>query len=142
MVGPHPTASLTPAQAQAQQQSQHQASERAKLRSRKPTDKNLPEGVEDCIIGDGVQRYRELRELERRLDATMMRKRLDIQESVNRNVKVGCNVLLYDSKLTESSDPGHCESGLAILWRTSHGKRMLWIQTHSTSTPTWTLLIV
>jgi len=86
MVGPHPTA--TPAQALAQQQSQHQASERAKLRSRKPTDKNIPDGVEDCIIGDGVQRYRDLRELERRLDATMMRKRLDIQESVNRNVKV------------------------------------------------------
>lgn len=88
MVGAHPQNSLTPAQMAAQQQAQLQASDRAKLRSRKPTDKNIPEGVEDCIIGDGVQRYRELRELERRLDATMMRKRLDIQESVNRNVKV------------------------------------------------------
>lgn len=89
MVGSHPQNSLTPAQTEAQRQAHLQASERAKLRSQKPTDKNLPEGVEDCIIGDGVQRYRELRELERRLDATMMRKRLDIQESVNRNVKVG-----------------------------------------------------
>ena len=97
MVGPHPTAILTPAQAQAQQQSQHQASERAKLRSRKPTDKNIPDGVEDCIIGDGVQRYRDLRELERRLDATMMRKRLDIQESVNRNVKVSIERLMFGS---------------------------------------------
>lgn len=88
MVGTHPQNSLTPAQMQARDQALAQASDRAKLRSRKPTDKNLPEGVEDCIIGDGVQRYRELRELERRLDATMMRKRLDIQESVNRNVKV------------------------------------------------------
>jgi SWI/SNF-related matrix-associated actin-dependent regulator of chromatin subfamily D len=58
------------------------------MRSRKPTDKNIPDGVEECIIGDGVQRYRELRELERKLDSTMMRKRLDITESVNRNVKV------------------------------------------------------
>jgi SWI/SNF-related matrix-associated actin-dependent regulator of chromatin subfamily D len=86
--GPHPQNSLTPAQMQAQQQAQLQASDRAKMRSRKPTDKNIPEGVEDCIIGDGVQRYRELKEVERRLDATMMRKRLDIQDSVNRNVKV------------------------------------------------------
>lgn len=73
---------------QAQQQQALMASDRAKLRSRKPTDKSIPEGVEDCIIGDGVQRYRELKDVERRLDATMMRKRLDIQDAVNRNVKV------------------------------------------------------
>jgi len=88
VTGPHPHASLTPAQMQAQQQAQQAATDRAKLRSRKPTDKNIPEGVEDWIIGDGVQRYRELRDVERRLDATMMRKRLDIQDAVNRNVKV------------------------------------------------------
>lgn len=85
--GSHPQNSLTPAQMQAQQTAQLQASDRARTRSRKPTDKNIPEGVEECIIGDGVQRYRDLRELERRLDSTMMRKRLDIQDSVNRNVK-------------------------------------------------------
>jgi SWI/SNF-related matrix-associated actin-dependent regulator of chromatin subfamily D len=73
---------------QAQQAAQLQASDRARTRSRKPTDKNIPDGVEDCVIGDGVQRYRDLRELERRLDSTMVRKRLDIQDSVNRNVKV------------------------------------------------------
>lgn len=71
----------------AQSQAQSAAYERGKKRSRKPTDKNIPEGVEECIIGDGVSRYRELRELERRLDSTMVRKRLDIQDSVNRNVK-------------------------------------------------------
>ena len=64
------------------------ALERATTRSKKPIDKNIPEGVEECVIGDGVQRYRELKELERKLDSTMMRKRLDIQDSVNRNVKV------------------------------------------------------
>lgn len=86
--GSNPQHSLTPAQMQAQQQAQLQASDRAKIRSRKPTDKNIPDGVEDCIIGDGVRNYKELREVERRLDATMMRKRLDIQDAVNRNVKV------------------------------------------------------
>lgn len=86
--GAHPQNSLTPAQMQAQQAAQAQANDRARTRSRRPTDKNIPEGVEECVIGDGVQRYRDLRELERRLDSTMMRKRLDIQDSVNRNVKV------------------------------------------------------
>lgn len=94
MVGAHPQSSLTAAQLAAQQAAQVQANDRAKMRSRKPTDKNLPEGVEDCIIGDGVQRYRELRDVERRLDATMARKRLDIQDNVNRNVKVGAHFQL------------------------------------------------
>jgi len=97
--GSHPQNSLTPAQMQAQQAAQLQASERARVRSQKPTDKNIPEGVEECIIGDGVSRYRELRELERRLDSTMMRKRLDIQDSVNRNVKVGTMSLLHNPML-------------------------------------------
>jgi SWI/SNF-related matrix-associated actin-dependent regulator of chromatin subfamily D len=86
--GSHSQNSLTQAQMAAQSQAQSAAYERGKKRSRKPTDKNIPEGVEECIIGDGVSRYRELRELERRLDSTMVRKRLDIQDSVNRNVKV------------------------------------------------------
>lgn len=86
--GPHPQSALAPAQLQAAHQAQMHANELAKRRARKPTDKNIPDGVEDHIIGDGVQRYRDLRDLERRLDATMTRKRLDIQDAVNRNVKV------------------------------------------------------
>ncbi|CAN9165724.1 unnamed protein product [Alternaria alternata] len=46
-----------------------------------PTDKNIPEGVEDVCIGDAVARYKELREVERTLDATMMRKKLDVMDS-------------------------------------------------------------
>lgn len=86
--GPHPPVPLNQNQ-MAQQQAAHQA-ELQKRRSRKPTDKSMPDGVEECTIGDGAQRYRELRDFERRLDATMTRKRLDIVDSVNRNVKVGC----------------------------------------------------
>jgi SWI/SNF-related matrix-associated actin-dependent regulator of chromatin subfamily D len=90
--GAHPPSALTAAQAQQQQDSQRKAAEDAKRRSRRPTDKNIPEGVGDCIVGDGVQRYRELREAESKLDAAMMRKRLDIQDSRNRNFKVNiCN---------------------------------------------------
>jgi SWI/SNF-related matrix-associated actin-dependent regulator of chromatin subfamily D len=93
--GGHPTNSLTPAQMAAQQANAKRAEDRAKLRSRQPTDKNISDGVEEIIIGDGVQRYRDLRDLERRFDATMMRKRLDIQDAVNRNVKVGGYVYNY-----------------------------------------------
>ncbi|CZS97402.1 related to SWI/SNF complex 60 KDa subunit [Rhynchosporium agropyri] len=99
--GAHPQQQLTAAQYQAQQKSQDAALERAKARSTKPVDKNIPEGVEDCIIGDGVQRYRELRELERKLDSTMMRKRLDIQDSVNRNVKRYRTLRLFISNTAE-----------------------------------------
>ncbi|RAL67235.1 hypothetical protein DID88_008006 [Monilinia fructigena] len=86
------TAAPTREQMTQQQYQQQQAlilkqKEAAKKRASEPTDKNIPDGVEDVIIGDGVQRYKELRDVERRLDATMTRKRLDIRESVDRNVK-------------------------------------------------------
>ncbi|CAK7202271.1 SWI/SNF and RSC complex subunit Ssr3 [Sporothrix eucalyptigena] len=73
------------AAAAAAQQAQNNAMEAAKRRSRKPTDKTMPDGVESVIVGDGVQRYRDLRDFERRLDATMTRKRLDIVDSVQRH---------------------------------------------------------
>ena len=63
---------------------EHQLAQR---RSRKPNDRNMPEGVEDLVIGDAVQQYKDLRDVERKLDYTMMRKRLDIQDSIHRNVK-------------------------------------------------------
>ncbi|KAH6888753.1 SWI/SNF complex protein [Thelonectria olida] len=86
--GPHPSVPLTQAQIAQQQQAQAHASELAKRRSRKPTDKNMPEGVEDNIVdAGGVQRYKDLRDVERRLDATMTRKRLDIVESASRSTK-------------------------------------------------------
>lgn len=98
-MGGHPQNSMTPAQLQAQQAAQESAQSRAKMRSREPTDKVMPEWVEDVIIGDGVQNYRELREVERKLDATMMRKRLDIHDSVNRNVKVSLTLRVCFWKL-------------------------------------------
>ncbi|KAI9816072.1 MAG: SWI/SNF complex component snf12 [Thelocarpon impressellum] len=85
--GQPPPPATHPAQVQAQQAAAAQERELAKRRSRKPTDKNMPEGVEEVVIGDGVQRYKELRELERRLDAMMMRKRLDVQDAVTRHTK-------------------------------------------------------
>lgn len=87
--GPHPQVPLTQAQIAQQQQAQAHASELAKRRSRKPTDKNVPDGVEDSIVNpDAVQRYKDLRDVERRLDAIMTRKRLDIVDNASRSTKV------------------------------------------------------
>lgn len=63
-------------------QMEHQAAQR---RARKPTDRNLPDGIEDLVIGEGVKQYNKMRELEKRLDATMMRKRLEIQDTMSRH---------------------------------------------------------
>ncbi|KAI1780239.1 hypothetical protein F4818DRAFT_395058 [Hypoxylon cercidicola] len=85
--GPHHQVPLTQAQIAQQQQAAAIQVEMAKRRSRKPTDKNLPDNIDDCTVGDMATRYRELRDFERRLDATITRKRLDIVDSVNRSVK-------------------------------------------------------
>ena len=96
--GPHPSVPLTQAQIAQQQQAQAQANELAKRRSRKPTDKAIPEGVEDTTIDpDLVLLYNNLRAYERRLDATLARKRLDMIDNVSRYTKVStvvaaCNV--------------------------------------------------
>ena len=87
--GPHPSVPLTQAQIAQQQQAQAHATELARRRSRKPTDKNIPDGVEDFIVdAEGVQRYRDLRDVERRLDCTITRKRLDIMDATQRGSKV------------------------------------------------------
>ena len=62
------------------EEARRSAREAAARRARIPTDKNIPEGVEDLILGDGVKQYKDMREVERRLDAVMMRKRLDLLE--------------------------------------------------------------
>ncbi|TGJ86059.1 hypothetical protein E0Z10_g2723 [Xylaria hypoxylon] len=85
--GPHHQVPLTSAQVAQQQQQAAMQFEMAKRRSRKPTDKNLPDGIDDSIVGDVAQRYRELGDFERRLDATMTRKRLDIVDAVTRSAK-------------------------------------------------------
>lgn len=71
-------------------------------RSRKPTDKNIPEGLEEIIIGDGVQEYKRLRDIEKRLDSSMVRKRLDIQDSLSRTMKRYRTLRIWISNTTES----------------------------------------
>jgi SWI/SNF-related matrix-associated actin-dependent regulator of chromatin subfamily D len=68
---------------QAQQRAEHERRERMRRMAEAPTDKNVPDGVEEICVGDGVARYRELREVERTLDSTMMRKKLEMSDSVH-----------------------------------------------------------
>ena len=81
---------MTPEQMRAQRQreqlvqdQQRRAEEgRDKIKAKTPTDKTMPEGVDKLIVGDGVQQYKRLREVERKLDSVMMRKYLDMKDSI------------------------------------------------------------
>jgi SWI/SNF-related matrix-associated actin-dependent regulator of chromatin subfamily D len=87
---------------QHQQQQEIQKRDLAKRQSRKPTDRDLPEGIEDIVIGDVPERYRKLREIEKRLDATMMRKKLDLQDQITRNAKRPRTMRIWISNTAEN----------------------------------------
>ncbi len=94
LLGQLPPAQHAAQQAQAQMM-QQQAQQRnaaiehqlAQRRARKPTDRNIPDGLEEVVIGDGVDQYKKLREAEKRLDHLMARKRLEIHDNFSKNVK-------------------------------------------------------
>lgn len=69
------------------QRSMQHSNDAALRRSRKPADKNMPDGIEEVVIGEGVQQYKNLHDIEKRLDAAVVRKRLDIQDSISRTAK-------------------------------------------------------
>jgi SWI/SNF-related matrix-associated actin-dependent regulator of chromatin subfamily D len=75
---------MTPAQIQAARMEEVRRMEAAKRLSKKPTDREIPFELSDVIVGDGVERYTKLRDVERQLDAVMMRKRLDISDNLQR----------------------------------------------------------
>lgn len=66
-------------------QMEHQLAQR---RSKKPNDRNMPDGVEEITIGEGVRQYKELREVERKLDSAMVRKKLEMGDSAHRSKRV------------------------------------------------------
>lgn len=76
---PHPQP--TPSHTQVETAQKVAMVELAKRKTQRPVDKNIPEGVEEIIIGNGVQQYKRLREVERKLDAVMMRKRIEFHNA-------------------------------------------------------------
>ena len=53
------------------------------------------------VIGDGVERYKKLRDIERRLDATMMHKRLDLTDPYRQRTEVEGTLRLWISNTAE-----------------------------------------
>ncbi|KAL8702720.1 MAG: hypothetical protein Q9201_004096, partial [Fulgogasparrea decipioides] len=68
-------------QKQEQETRENREKAMAQRRASKPSDKNMPEGIDEFIIGDGIQQYKRMRDFERKLDAMMMRKRLEMQDT-------------------------------------------------------------
>ncbi len=96
--GPHHPMQMNPAQLAVQQQLvPPYANDLNKRKSRKPNDRTLPLGIEEVLIDDGelVKQYNDLRDFERRLDATITRKRIDIYDSMNRNAKVSLRLVCF-----------------------------------------------
>jgi chromatin remodeling complex protein RSC6 len=83
---PHPSQQpqMTAAQTQAQQLEAARRGDMARRQSRKPTDRDISEDVSEVVVGDGVTRYKRLRDVEKKLDAVMMRKRLDVKDNAQR----------------------------------------------------------
>jgi len=76
---------------------EHQLAQR---RARKPTDRSLPDGVDDLVIGDGVTQYKELCGVEKKLDHVMARKRLEIHDAFSRNIKRQRTMRIWISNTT------------------------------------------
>jgi SWI/SNF-related matrix-associated actin-dependent regulator of chromatin subfamily D len=62
----------------------------------------MPEGLEDITIGEGVKQYKELRDVERKLDYAMMRKRLEIGDSLHRMNKRHKTMRIWISNTAEN----------------------------------------
>ena len=127
LLGPPISAAMPPqtvnpyVAAVAQRNQMAQASETAFRRSRKPTEKNLPDGIEDVVIGEGVQQYKEMRELEKRLDAAVVRKRLDIQDSVSKTVKKFRTMRIWISNTAENQPWQNAANGSVSASETNPG---------------------
>ncbi|KAI7906787.1 uncharacterized protein BX663DRAFT_497579 [Cokeromyces recurvatus] len=76
------------------------------IKKKRPTDKNVPPQIETFIPESKL--YRELVEFEKKLDATIMRKRLDIQEALGKPSKVPHTLRLFISN-TASDQTVHTE---------------------------------
>ncbi|KAG2213649.1 hypothetical protein INT46_000824 [Mucor plumbeus] len=68
------------------------------IKKKRPTDKNMPPKIESFVPESKL--YTDLVEFEKKLDATIMRKRLDIQEALGKPTKVHRTLRLFISNTT------------------------------------------
>ncbi|THV95597.1 hypothetical protein D6C84_06783 [Aureobasidium pullulans] len=78
----HAPAATQAAQAQ-QQQEEMRRREAQRRQARKPTDLDIDDDLAEAVITDAAILYRKLRDQEKRLDAIMTKKRLDILEGTS-----------------------------------------------------------
>ena len=81
--------------------------EMAKRRSARPTDRSLPDGVDKLVGNDASDNYNQLRAIEQQLDAVMMRKRIDIQDSIQTSQAGKRTVRLWISNTVENQQWQH-----------------------------------
>ncbi|XP_044178824.1 SWI/SNF-related matrix-associated actin-dependent regulator of chromatin subfamily D member 1-like [Acropora muricata] len=88
-----PRAGLVPGAAAALEQARRRQDAKNRRRKKKMADKILPQRVRDLVPES--QAYMDLLAFERKLDATIMRKRLDIQEALKRPMKQKKKLRIY-----------------------------------------------
>lgn len=111
----HPQHAQQQAIAQQQQLQLQRQNDAARAKAKQPTDRNIPDELTEVIVGDGVERYDKLRAVERRLDATMMRKRLDVTDNVAQRFTRREGVLrVWVSNTAEGQPWQVMEEGMAL----------------------------
>lgn len=98
----HPSHLQTSQAAAAEHLAAQKRVEDARNRSRRPVDRDLPAGLSDLAIGDGVVQYRKLRDVERKLDAVMMRKRADVTDPVQKGLRESGAMRVWISNTCEN----------------------------------------
>uniref|UniRef100_A0A8C4X733 SWI/SNF related BAF chromatin remodeling complex subunit D3a n=1 Tax=Erpetoichthys calabaricus TaxID=27687 RepID=A0A8C4X733_ERPCA len=108
-----PTRKRPAASQQVQQQQQQAAQNRARnAKRRKMADKILPQRIRDLVPES--QAYMDLLAFERKLDQTIMRKRVDIQEALKRPMKQKRKLRLYISNTFNPAKPDTDDSDGSI----------------------------
>lgn len=84
-------------------------------KKKKQADKVLPQKVRDLVPES--QAYMDLLAFERKLDATIMRKRLDIQEALKRPMKQKRKLRIFISNtFYPPKEPSETEEGAVASW--------------------------
>lgn len=74
------------------------------IRKRKLTDKTIPNVIlQNPDFAQDSQMYQDLLEMERRLDWTMMRKKVEVQDALTRNPTVACYVVILCWRVSDGS---------------------------------------
>ncbi|XP_059477392.1 brahma-associated protein of 60 kDa [Neocloeon triangulifer] len=93
-------------------------------KKKKLADKILPQKVRDLVPES--QAYMDLLAFERKLDATIMRKRLDIQEALKRPMKQKKKLRIFISNtFYPAKEPGETEEGTVASWELRVEGRLL-----------------